>query len=227
MNVTTIKRSTRLTGELRTLAKAYIRRQFLDYKSKTGIFTQTGVKFVHKIGESLNISASVVKNLCVEAGVNYTYNIYTNPNILKWVNAAIDNGTCQATLVEKFATMGIMNTRGNPITWQCIDKYIRKYLKLDNGHGTCESPGLVNHQARKRPSVLTRGIGIPDSNKPLEPTTHLYNIHIGTLYKGLNISETQVKALFTAEEIETLSPNYLIAKVRNRRAKKTKRSTRR
>jgi len=227
INIQTIVKSKRLTGTVRQFAKTYIREQFIQYKSKLGLFSNPTIKFTHKIGQRLNISTTVVRNLCLEANLNLAYGTMKDMTVRSWINKKIDDGTCQATLRDELTARGILNTRSNKITYGCIDGYRRAYLGLDNNHATSGSPDFVNHLARKRPSVATGGLGVHDANKSIEVTTHLYNIHSGTIYRTLNISETQVKNLFSKEDIEYKSPSFLIAQLRQKRAAKGKVKARR
>jgi len=222
-----MKNSKRLTGELRQEAKNYIRKQFIQFKNKLGSFSNPNIKFVHKVGQSLNISDTVVKNLCLEANLNLDCGTMKDPSTRQWINSKIEEGMCQASLVNELNSRNVLNTRGNPITYSCLDAYRRTYMGVDVGHVSSGTPDFVNHMPRKRPSVKTGGIGVHDTKKPIEVTTPRYNIHIGTLYRGLNVSETQVKRLFTKEQIEHSAPNHLIAEYRQKQAVKSTKTTKR
>ena len=223
-----MKNSKRLTGELRQEAKNYIRKQFIQFKNRLGSFSNPDVKFIHKVGKSLNISVTVVKNLCLEANLNLDWGTMKDPSTRQWINTKIDEGMCQASLVAELNSRGVLNTRGNTITYSCLDSYRRNYLGVDSGHATSGSPDFVNHMPRKKPNVMTGGLGVHDTKKNVEITTQRYNVHKGIIYKTLNISETQVKRIFTKEQIEHSSPYYLVAKYRQKKAAtRTKTKTRR
>ena len=228
INLTTVKNSKRLTGELRQEAKDYIRKQFIQFKNKLGLFSNPDIKFVHKVGKTLNISETVVKSLCTEANINLDWGTMKDAATRQWINNKIDDGMCQASLIGELNSRGVLNTRGNTITYGCLNSYRRNYLGVDSGHATSGSPDFVNHMPRKKPNVMTGGLGVHDTKKVVEITTQRYNVHKGIIYKALDISETQVKRLFTKEQIEHSSPYYLVAKYRQKKAAtKTKIKTRR
>ena len=113
MNLTTIIQSKRLKGNLRNFAKSYIRQEFIKFKaSARSLDRLSTVKFVHKIGQQLNISDTVVKNLCEEGGVNLSYGTLKDASTRSWINTQIDNGICPATIFNELSIRGVLNSFG-------------------------------------------------------------------------------------------------------------------